>query len=228
VIQAVLPVAVAAAISTALYAVFMFALRLSDAPLWSKRDDKRRWLFVLTLMLGRLVPSIMLFFIVLSITIGAEHQGVSVLWASWLAAHLINNAVVIIPFMLLLLLRVRNAELEFLRAGNVSLADRVQVSLFERFWRDLLVVYIFVFVLIWNGDAANQAMSTVFRSVNAEMVTKLVGRNSGVARVLELLAPTIALAAMAVGALASSSHGKRQGRLSRSRNEGIKAISVGG
>jgi hypothetical protein len=201
VMLAFVPVAVAAASATFIYAIFMFSLRLSDAPLWDSRDGGRRWMFVLTLMLIRLVPGIILFFIVLTVTIGAEHEGAIVLWLSWFTAHLINNAVVIVPFMLLMLLQVRRSELEFMRASGISLLETSRLSLLQRFWKDLFIVYVFVFVLIWNGDAVNHAMSTVFTSVNAEMVTKLVGRNFEPACVVELMAPTVGLALIAVGLL---------------------------
>lgn len=204
VLLATLPVAAAAAVSTLIYTLFMFALRLSDAPLWEQRDDGRRWFFVMTLMLARLIPGIMLFFIVLTATIGAEHQGVLVLWFFWFTAHLINNAVVIIPFMLLMLMQVKSTELEFFRASNADIIETSRLSLLERFWKDIFVIYVFVFVLIWNGDAANHAMSTVFRSANAEMVTKLVGRSFDLTRVAELFVPTTALALLAVGLLVGS------------------------
>jgi hypothetical protein len=203
VLGAFMPVFCATLLASSLYTAFMFALRLSDAPVWDLREERNRWYFISTLLVVRLIPSALLFYIILSITIRAEQEAVAVRWGAWFLCHFLYHAAVILPFMLLMLLRVRRSELECLRASCVGAAGIWHISLFKRFWKDIVIIFVFVFVMIWNGDAANSAMSSVFQSVNIEIVNKLHGRSMDMSRVLELLIPTFSLAFLAVGLLAS-------------------------
>jgi hypothetical protein len=203
IVRALVPVGLAALGATGSYVAYSFVLRLSEAPLWRERESRARWIFVGSLLVVRLVPSALLFYIIMSYTVTLEHTAEIVRWSTWFLAHLFYNSVVILPFMTLMLLRVPSSELEFLRASAVSSLDISKVSLLFRFRRELLIVFLFVFVLIWNGDAANSAMSSIFQSVNLELVTKLHGRHYDVTRALELILPTVALAILTITLLGS-------------------------
>jgi hypothetical protein len=221
IIFALIPVAVASLIATLLYASYCFILRLSNARLWDDGQVGTRWLFVGTLLLVRLLPSALLFYVIISYTIFLEQQARSVRWAAWFLAHLLYNSVVIIPFLVLLLLSVARAEIDLLRASEVSRWDISRISLLMRFRRELVTIFLFVFVLIWNGDSANMAMSSVFQSANLEIVTKLYGRNYSLSRALELTIPTVALAILAVTLL-----GKQSMRKLQRDSRGITRLSL--
>jgi hypothetical protein len=203
VIRDIVAVFFASLFATTIYTAYAFWFRLSDSRLWNAEETNARWMFAGGLLLIRLIPGTLLFYLIVSWTVSVE-SGISfVRWLGWFSAHLLYNATVILPFLVLMLLRVPNNELDLLRASSVSNWDVSVVSLFERFYRQLLVIFLFVFVLIWNGDAANSAMSSVFQSANLEILTQLHGRQYNLLRCVELALPTVTFAILAVSCLAA-------------------------
>jgi hypothetical protein len=214
IIRDVVSVFVASTIATTIYTAYAFLLRLSNTSLWRMESTNARWLFAASLLLIRLIPGTLLFYLVVSYTVLVERQADAVRWMGWFFSHLFYDAAIVLPFLVLMLLRVSNNELDLLRASSVSNWDTSKVSLLSRFSQQLLIVFLFVFVLIWNGDAANSAMSSIFQSANLEIVTSLHGRKFNVVRSAELVLPTISLAVLAISLLVSPGNSGRTTELS--------------
>ncbi|WP_316182387.1 hypothetical protein [Bradyrhizobium sp. SZCCHNRI1009] len=202
VVKDIFIVLVAALAASVLYIAYTFAFRLSGAHLWNVNAGMSRWLFSFILLSIRLIPGTVLFYLIVTWTVPIGRQSVAIQWIAWFATHLLYNSAIVLPFLLLLLQRVPSTEIELLKASRVGSLDISRVSLLLRFWRELVVVFVFVFVLVWNGDAANGAMSTIFRSANMEIITNLHGRKYDLLRSVELALPTLSLAILSVSLLA--------------------------
>jgi hypothetical protein len=83
IIRALLPVTIASLVATILFASYSFVLRLSDAPLRHQNQVRAKWWFVGSLLLVRLIPGALLFYVIISHTAALEQEATIVRWCAW-------------------------------------------------------------------------------------------------------------------------------------------------
>ncbi|MDJ0921502.1 MAG: hypothetical protein QNI84_10255 [Henriciella sp.] len=198
VLKAIFTVGVAACFLTAVYAGYAFVLRYKTRSFWKSTQDQSRWSYIALLLIVRIIPGTAMFYSILSFTIGFEQSSWVVRGAAWLFAHLIYNSVVVLPFLFLILMRLTQDELDFFRSLGGRLRETVRLTMVRRFSAELLVILVFCFTLIWNGDAANYAVSSFFESVNAEIVTQSINKHDNFSRSIHLVFITSVFALLAI------------------------------
>lgn len=218
--NALIFVSLAALIISAAYIAYSCLIRIYCGDFWKSPSSPRmrakglraiirkpqpRTTFISTLVAVRIIPSIVIYYIVLLNAVSLERSSDAVRGSVWILAHLVYNAAIILPFLMILMESVAKQELDFLKSSGMKMRNLIHLSFLSRFRRDLVLTFVFSFVLVWNGDAINQALSSTFTSANSKVVDMLIGRNHDVPRVIELVIPAVISAVLAVLLVARSS-----------------------
>ncbi len=182
-----------AAFAATIFAIaFGISSRLAFAKLLSRFNSKSL-LYFLTIFLLQIIPPLCIVlcgFKWLSL-IGYSYD--TLIYFVWIAGHCILTLPLLGSFILATHFSVRENELNYLSAYNISGNSIVQYSFIKRFRAEYILTLLFAFTFIWNDAGLNMVLSDRIPSFAANLQMLFIGRAADYSKASSFVLVAVAL-----------------------------------
>lgn len=183
---------IAAFASTMFAIMFGISSRLTFVKLLSGFNSKSL-LYFLTIFLLQIIPPLCIVLCGFKWLSWIGYSSDTLTYFVWIAGHCILTLPLLGSFILATHFSVRQNELNYLAAYNISGSSIVQYSFLKRFRAEYMLTLLFAFTFIWNDVGLNMVLSDKIPSFAANLQMLFIGRAADYSKATSFILVAVAI-----------------------------------